>query len=257
MIDHPGADGRWNVIAASVAGTKHGRSGIRCQDAHFYIQENNLLVAAVADGAGSASHADVGSSLAAKCSVQTVVDLLFLAPTVSDVIVESILKEALIATRTTLEDEAAKRRLELSDLATTLIIAVASDTFVVAAQVGDGAIVVLSADDEITTVTVPRYGAYINETTFLVSDDWPSATQYATFPKRTRGLAAFSDGLQLLALKLPEAIACDGFFRPLFTLALESQDNNAAKLQLDEFLTSERVNERTDDDKTLLIAGFR
>lgn len=252
-----GVNAKWNVIAASVAGTSHGRSGVPCQDAHFYIQQDNLLIAAVADGAGSASSAEIGSSVAARTSVEKIADLISATPKFSDDIIGAIIQEGLIAARASLEREAQERSIALRDLATTLIVLVASEESVVAAQVGDGAIVVLSAAGELICVTVPPRGEYINETTFLVSDNWSSSVQCSTFRHRVKEIAAFSDGLQRLALKLPEAIAFEQFFRPLFGFVLESQDGVAANVQLETFLNSPRVNERTDDDKTLLLAGLR
>jgi serine/threonine protein phosphatase PrpC len=57
----------WRVVGASVAGTSHTRLGIPCQDSNLSeILPSGFLVAVVADGAGSAAHADVGSQLAVK-----------------------------------------------------------------------------------------------------------------------------------------------------------------------------------------------
>ena len=47
--------GVWRVTGASVPGVSHLRSGLPCQDAHAWRQEaGGVLIAAVADGAGSA-----------------------------------------------------------------------------------------------------------------------------------------------------------------------------------------------------------
>lgn len=47
---------RWRVAAASVRGTTHEKTGQPCQDAHCWEQlPESVLVAAVADGAGSAA----------------------------------------------------------------------------------------------------------------------------------------------------------------------------------------------------------
>lgn len=60
-----------------------------------------------------------------------------------------------------------------------------------------------------------------------------------------------SDGIQLLALRYADNTAHDPFFRPLFEFAGNPASTNA---ELEEFLRSERVCERTDDDKTLVLA---
>ncbi|NJL10448.1 MAG: protein phosphatase 2C domain-containing protein, partial [Calothrix sp. SM1_7_51] len=53
---------QWQVLAASVCGTSHLRNNQLCQDAHNYlVLPDNMLVAVVADGAGSASQGKVGA----------------------------------------------------------------------------------------------------------------------------------------------------------------------------------------------------
>src|SRR5262245_47976773 len=58
----------WNVLYGSVAGTSHEGRGEPCQDyalARICRPEGGpVLVAACADGAGSARHADLGARLA-------------------------------------------------------------------------------------------------------------------------------------------------------------------------------------------------
>lgn len=228
-----------------------------CQDSHCFVHRNNVLIAAVADGAGSASNAEIGSSIAAKTCVQTIADLIPTISSVSEDFAESVIREGLLASRASLENEARKQLYSLRELATTLIVFVATADFIAAAQVGDGALVGLSEDDELFSITIPPRSEYINETTFLISENWLNSVQSSTVRHKIKAVAAFSDGLQLLALKLPEGIPYAPFFRPLFNFVLESQDGLAAKSELESFLNSPRVNTRTDDDKTLLLAGLR
>ena len=57
---------RWQATAASVRGTSHEKTGQPCQDAHRWeILPGAILVAAVADGAGSASLGDMGAQVGA------------------------------------------------------------------------------------------------------------------------------------------------------------------------------------------------
>jgi hypothetical protein len=69
-----------------------------------------------------------------------------------------------------------------------------------------------------------------------------------------RALALTSDGLLRLVLKLPGYEPHPQFFRPLLTFVRETADENQAQADLADFLASERVCARTDDDKTLLLA---
>lgn len=246
----------WNVIGASVRGTAHEKTDLPCQDAHCFVRHGDVVIASVADGAGSSARAELGSMLAARESVETVVTLMSADRNIPTGGLQSIVQQGLVAARRRLEVTAEELALDLRDLATTLILFVASKEFVVGAQIGDGGTVALSESGELLSVTVPPMGEYVNETTFLVSNDWLSATQIATVHQSVQAICAFSDGLQLLALRWPGANPFDRFFRPLFAFAREGQSGSIASSQLETFLNSARLNERTDDDKTLLLAGL-
>jgi hypothetical protein len=69
----------------------------------------------------------------------------------------------------------------------------------------------------------------------------------------------FSDGLQRLALVYESQTAYTPFFEPMFSV-LRKADLAACDTlsdQLARFLSSPKVNERTDDDKTLVLATRR
>lgn len=51
----------WKAIARSATGTSHLKQQMPCQDYGSYKILNNVMVGAVADGAGSAKYADVGA----------------------------------------------------------------------------------------------------------------------------------------------------------------------------------------------------
>src|SRR5919108_217744 len=65
--------GCWRVVAASAPGTSHEKLGQPCQDAHHWATfPESVLVAAVADGAGSAELGHVGATIAARTAVETI-----------------------------------------------------------------------------------------------------------------------------------------------------------------------------------------
>jgi hypothetical protein len=109
-------------------------------------------------------------------------------------------------------------------------------------------------DGNFQTVTQPSIQEYLNETTFLTSADALDQAQHAIIQKRATGLALFSDGLQMLALKMPQAIPHPPFFAPLLRLVAEIRDRSLAEDQLRRFLQSPRVTQRADDDLTLVLA---
>ena len=67
-------------------------------------------------------------------------------------------------------------------------------------------------------------------------------------------LAVLTDGLQMLALDFGQARVHDRFFAPLFKTVKNVPGGETLRVSLLEFMDSKRVNDRTDDDKTLLLA---
>jgi hypothetical protein len=60
----------WRVVAASVRGTSHEKTGQPCQDAHCW-DILAVLAVTVADGAGSATLGEVGATIAAQTAIDT------------------------------------------------------------------------------------------------------------------------------------------------------------------------------------------
>ena len=69
-------------------------------------------------------------------------------------------------------------------------------------------------------------------------------------------VALLTDGLQMLALKMPGREPHLPFFDPLFRFAAGEADTAAAAERLAAFLAGPRVSARADDDLTLVIAAM-
>jgi hypothetical protein len=212
-------------------------------------------VAAVADGAGSAQLAEVGARTAAGVVVESVRRAAAADPSGTDL--GTTLRDAFLAARDSLWNEAEARGVDPSALATTLVAVVATPERIVAAQVGDGAVVVRDPGGSILALdTVVCRGEYLNETVFLTS---PGALDL--LPKTVREapvshLALLTDGLQLLALRLPVGSPHPPFFEPLFRFVEQEPDPERASERLRAFLAGPRIGARTDDDVTLLLAAL-
>ena len=176
---------RWRVIRASVQGTSHIKTGQPCQDSSSVATDapDGMLVAAVADGAGSAALSADGSRIAADAATQTAARLmrLHVQPTYEGALKE-ILQEAVRAARNALEAEAHKRESPLRDFATTLILAICAPQITGAAQIGDGAAVSAGdrESDEYTLFSAPQRGEYANTTNFITSDNWQDTLDIKT-----------------------------------------------------------------------------
>jgi hypothetical protein len=247
---------RWQAVAVSARGTSHEKTGQPCQDAHHWRRlPGTVLVAAVADGAGSASLGDMGAEVAARTAVDLILRREPVLPEDDDGW-RLLLAEALKEAQEAVYEEAIAHEVTERDLATTLILVIAASEFIAAAQVGDGAVVAADVEGHISGITAPQTGEYINQTTFLVSPDALDTAQVTISRLPVARVAVLSDGLQMLALKMPQGVPHDPFFSPLFRFAAEVNDEAVAAEQLDLFLRSKRVRERTDDDLTLLLAAL-
>ncbi|MGA1199132.1 MAG: protein phosphatase 2C domain-containing protein, partial [Candidatus Latescibacterota bacterium] len=129
LISDPAHHLQWKVSATSVCGSSHEKLGTPCQDASFWMtQENNILIAAVADGAGSASHSDIGAQIA----VQTAVETLSTEPDLDNRLstdcntFKTILTHALKTALKAIKKEAKTQGIKPRELASTLITLIAT-----------------------------------------------------------------------------------------------------------------------------------
>ena len=185
----------WKVVSSSLAGTSHKKKGLPCQDAHCWkLRSDKILVAAVADGAGSAAISDVGAKIAVSKAVERILLAEALPTSEDELSWKLLLTKALEEAKTLVEIEANNRQVSVKDLASTLLVAVATPDLVAIAQIGDGAIVISDKQDNILALTTPQSGEYINQTTFLVSHNALNTAQVNIWHGNAANLAMFCDG---------------------------------------------------------------
>jgi len=248
----------WKVAAASVQGTSHIKRTQPCQDAHYWVVlGGTTFVAAVADGAGSASLSEVGSSLAVETAVEAIVDR---QERLKNLQTEAqwldFFHDVYELTLKVLETQADEMTVDKRELSTTLILTVATPDFIVTAQIGDGAVVIRDTELQVKGLTNPNVEEFLEFTTFLTSPTALDSIQIEFWKGRVTQVAMFSDGLQLIALKMPEGIPHAPFFVPLFQAISQETDMDELNRSLTAFLVSDRVTSRTDDDITLLLANL-
>jgi hypothetical protein len=243
----------WKAVGTSVAGTSHVESNVPCQDYSAYqrvvIGSAPALIIAIADGAGSARLSHVGAQ-------EAVGNLLRIIPpglrSVFD-IDEHIARGWLNNTRIHLQRISTREDCELRDLGSTILVAVLTDLVSFFVQIGDGAWI-SKRNGEYIVATWPSDGEYVNETTFLTSANWVDSIKYEVVTGAVSAVAGFTDGLQRLALQFDSRSVHAPFFEPLFRILRAADDGNSLISPLKEFLVSDRVAERTNDDKTLVLA---
>lgn len=248
--------GGWKYAAASVIGTSHQKSpeGL-CQDAHLasYLEQASAFLGVVSDGAGSASHSHVGSRLTCEVVMREAEtsdpDHLF---------TEAFARDTVEKLRAVLFAKADEEELTIRDFACTMLVAIVQPDRAAFWQVGDGAICVRNAgSDKYTCVYWPEKGEYANVTCFVTDVRAQQETHVMLWDKELIEVALFSDGIERLALDFAACEAHTGFFKGLFPHMLKVPEGFSGELstQIESFLVSERVNKRTDDDKTLILAS--
>jgi len=255
----------WKFIFASVIGTSHTKAGTPCQDASACrllksADGSSVLVAVVADGAGSARKSGVGAALACSLFVEEMSSLFDLGGAVRE-ITPDFVKSWLTRFHNEVMLRAEAEELKPRDFACTLLAAVVGTDSAVFLQIGDGAIVVLSQEepDEYGHVFWPQQGEYANVTNFATDPTAHEKLEHSLVNRRIDEVAIFSDGLQSLALHYESRMAHTPFFQPIFTWLRPAPAGFSEKLSfsLASYLDSQKVNDCTDDDKTLILATRR
>lgn len=246
---------KWRFLGVSVQGTSHLEKNTPCQDAHACLQTpNGELLLAVADGAGSAKRSQEGAQLAVKHAVSALTSALQRNVPDSESGWQEMIGQAFSDALQAIVELASGSDLPLNTFSTTLACAVVTDDWIAAGQIGDGAIVSENENCELSLMIHPQRGEYANEAYFLTMPDGLNYLAYYASKSFVRSVILTSDGLLRLAFKLPEYEPSSRFFQPLINFTAEMEDTEQAHLQLVAFLNSARINSRTDDDKTLVLA---
>lgn len=243
---------------ASVIGTSHKITNTVKQDSLCIVSLNingaNYLISAVADGAGRAKYSDRTSKFICRFLTKKMTDWLKtneLSNFNKDIAINWIKQFQNILKRfiRIYKFETVK------DFATTILFAVLSNRGNVFFQIGDGAI---SVGDKnlLKCVFKPQKGEYVNTTYYATQDNFE---KYLMFEKNNDNIERFAmqtDGIETISLinyKEPSI----AFFNPLFNCLKDEPAgyNKDLSTELAEFLASDRVNKRTNDDKTLVIAA--
>ena len=253
----------WKAIARSAVGTSHEKQKIPCQDCGNYRIFNDVIVGAVADGAGSAKYSHFGSELAVETVIKCFADINELpdkqgfSQPLSEMEAKEVFTKFVKDVITALNKEADNKGYSVSDLACTLLVFIATPEWVAAMQIGDGFMVVRSQDAEYKLLFEPDKGEFFNETTFVTSANALEEMQVQVISGKQEFICASTDGLEKVAIRLSNWKPHAPFFKPLeeYLRETDKPGGNDDNYIMD-FLDSPRLNSRTDDDKTLLLCLF-
>ena len=245
-----------------MTGTSHLKAGQPCQDHSGFLLmprvSRDTIVAAVADGLGSAKHSAVGSKVATETAAETASRLIWqrrLRATTPQHM-ESVLNAAVLQARMALENEAHRMTVPLEELATTLLVMVHTQGMIATAHVGDGAAVVSTKAGEYRALAKPQRGEYANETTALTSRRALQQCEISIArPRRpVQEIALTTDGLLNLSMNMSTMEPHPPFFQNMANWLREHDGQQHPNGELKDTLSSDIVTRRTDDDLTLLLA---
>jgi hypothetical protein len=251
----------WGWVGACSAGTSHLRSGAGCDDsaACFEIRSTGgdpILVAVVSDGAGSAKLSRLGSLIVTSAFCRSA-KAFFSNGGQASRIDEDVAAEWLDDIRDRIDRRALLLGQSPKVFAATLVGVVVQRDAAAIIHVGDGACALrLRGQTEWQVPSWPTQGEYASTTYFVTDDPFPRVT-VSTLVGAVDEIALFTDGLERLALDFARGEAFQRFFETMFpalrkTAACGRQ--RGLSEQLRSFLDGSVVNDRTDDDKSLIMA---
>lgn len=250
----------WRLAAASALGTAHVDLGLPCQDAHrCSVQQTAegepVLIAVVCDGAGSAVRADAGAELASRMIHDEIAAALDDGRGVRD-ITQGWIEGCLGRFQAEVAAQAEAEGCGPKDFACTLLAAAVGPDCAAFCQIGDGVIVIGEDAETYRWIFWPERGEYENVTFFATEPDAADHLQFELVERRIDEVALLSDGLQRLALHYQTRTAHAAFFKPMLATLRDAPADALESLsaKLETYLSSPSVNERTDDDKTLVLA---
>lgn len=248
----------WTWVSALKVGVSHVRVGTHLQDSLISFTSSargiETFVGIVSDGAGSAKCGGEGAALVVR-TLSTQLRSWFRRTDELPTSEEFAYWLDQFRDRITLV--ATQRALDIREFAATLVCVVSTGNETVVAHVGDGCAVLRSANDGTLIAPIwPYHGEYASTTAF-VTDQPVCRLVVEHVAKVVDAVIVFSDGLERLALdfrsQLPHKPFFDLVLRPLGKLDRSGRDSELS-VSLKEFLDSERINSRTDDDKSLIVA---
>ncbi len=257
----------WTAAVDYRQGRLHRESGVPCQDfGRLAKPSEDLLIGAIADGAGSAGLGHRGARTAVSTALAFLQERLAAEPDVrgdpagGQGGAEALFDGLLRAVRIALEAEARAHGQAVESFATTLLAFAAGPRGVAAYQIGDGWLVCRMPGADYLLLSRPQRGEYANETVFVTSPEAESAQTLSHHSQPVQFVCAATDGLSDVSIErvpMPEADRPhEAFFRPLDRFIAETHEDSDAHHAIRTFLRSDRLQARVEDDVTLMLGGW-
>lgn len=175
---------KWKNAQAYVIGKYHISNNLPCQDRTYYFEENGVKVMALADGAGSQPHSEIGAELVCKeiCELlsQNFIDFLMYFEYEKENPAKHILKmkelNKIIVDHLVyrLKEKAIMMNVSLKELSSTMLFFAIKDNHYIYGHIGDGIIAGLYSENNgqrLKLMSEPENGAAANITFFITDAD--------------------------------------------------------------------------------------
>ncbi len=255
----------WTAAVDFSSGRLHRRDSRPCQDYGQVLKlDENLILGAIADGAGTCPMSHLGAHAAVGSVIRHGVERYQVSRSKKDphaagidLALAALIEESTEVARDSVARVAQENRLPLDALATTLLVFAAGPLGFAAVQVGDSALVYRDASTGYRLALSPDRGEYANETLFITDAAARAETRLEHHQGSIAFIAAFSDGLMPVSIANDDQRPHAPFFQPLDEFVSGSESDGDVHRGIRAFLRSERLVERTDDDMTLMLCGWQ
>lgn len=251
---------KWRIAHASVIGTSHQKNGTICQDTGYCqiiyaVDGNDILLAVASDGAGSATRSEIGSQLAVDSFLQQFGEaaMNMSLSKIDRPFVLNWLKNL----NAKIQEKADQEKIETKEFACTILAAIVDLDDAIFFQIGDGAIVVSELGSiDYGHMFWPQHGEFANQTNFLTQDNIAETLEFAYVKRTFETVSIFTDGIERLVLDFPSKSVHPPALRPIldWLAKCEPSTDESSSAALIAYLSSDLINSRTDDDKTLVMA---
>ena len=247
----------WRVAGASVIGTSHVREGLECQDRLQWklFEDASVLVAVVADGAGSTELGGVGAELACKTFIEQLENFIAASNFSGfDSLNEDFGKlwvdhyQHLILNKSSTEEK------DVREYSSTFSAAIVTPDKAKFYQIGDGSILYSIGEGFEFGIDTPE-SEYVNMTHFLTDEDASDQIEFYETEEEIQDIVLFTDGIENIAIDYASGKPYEPFLLPMLAPLRNGSSNGSLSEKLGEFLSSPAINEKTDDDKTLILAS--
>lgn len=251
----------WRITSASVTGTSHTDSGTECQDRLEWkiieATEGPVLVAVIADGAGSTSDGERGAEIACRSFIENIGSYLQLQDSNVGLLNPEFGTAWISFFQSSIEGIAAEEEKEVREFSSTFIGAVVGLDSAAFYQVGDGGLLYTSDPDaQLFEFGIkPVETEYVNMTNFLTDEDAVSHLRYASVAEKVEDLILFSDGISNIAIDFSDGKPFKPFLDPMIAPLRNGGFTEGLDQKLESFLDSEAINKKTDDDKSIILAS--